>query len=111
MSFLFKFILFVRLNNTLGSDILLFTTFLNPFYNCIELIVLLHSFGVILFSYYIECGFHLVSLVALTAFTFERAAHSLGSICLGDNILSFLHFRCFLNSNIFSAVSIPLRGF
>ena len=120
MLLLFKFILFVRLNNTLGgSDILLFTTFINIlsflYYDCIEFIVLLHSFLVILFSYYTESIVLWVSFskfpVVLTAFTCERAVHSLWNICLGVNILRFLHFCCFLNSKIFSAVSIPLRDF
>ena len=59
LSLLFKFILSVRLSNSLcGSDVLLFLEFINIvpilFYNFIEIIILLYTFLVIFFSRYKE---------------------------------------------------------
>ena len=96
-SLLFNFILSVRLSNNLwGSDILLFSEFINIvftlFYNFIEFIILLYTFLVISFARYKEYIIYLISFSkfsdVLPALTCVRAIDNLWSICLGVNILS-----------------------
>ena len=59
LSLLFKFIFYERLSNSLwGSDVLTFPEFMDiisiPFFNFIELIILLYTFLVISFAWYKE---------------------------------------------------------
>ena len=139
LSLLFKFILYVRLSNSLReSDVLLFSEFINIisvlFYNFIEFMILLYTFSVISFARYKGCVICLISFSkfsdVLPAFTCARAIVYFWSICLGVNISrlewsealatgdmwpksegSPLPFCCFLEFKIFSTVSTILFGF
>ena len=91
----FKSILSEMLSNMLlGSDVLLFSEFINIvsilFYNFIELI-LLYTFLVIYFARYKEYITCLTSFLmfsdVLSAFICARVIGNLWSICLGVNIL------------------------
>ena len=93
---LFKFILSVRLSNSLwGSDVPLFLEFINKvfilFYNVIELIILLYTFLVIYFSRYKEYMIQGISFSKFSdvflAVTCARGIGNLWGVFLGANIL------------------------
>ena len=118
LSLLFKYILSVRLSNSLpGSDGLLFSEFINIvsilFYNFIEFVILLYTFLVI---YFARCREYIICLISLSklsdvllALTCARAIGNLWSICLGVKILIHvakskgrpLPFCCLLKWRIF----------
>ena len=97
LSLPFKFILSVRLSNSLWkSDVPFFLEFMNTvsilFHNFIEFIILLYSFLVIYFSWYKEYMIWRISCRkfsgVLPAFSCASAIGNYWSICLGVNILS-----------------------
>ena len=128
MSLYFKFILSVRLSNSLwGSDILPFLEFINIisilYYTFIEFITLLYTFSLNSLTRYKEYMIYLFSFnkfsEILPALACARAIGNLWSICLWVNILKHVAktkgrpqpFCCLLKSRSFSTISIILFGF
>ena len=117
---LFKFILSVRLSNSLwGSDVPLLLQLINIvfilFYNFIEFIILLCTFLVIYFSWSKDYIIYLISFGKFSdvfpAFKLARAIGNLWSICLGVNILNPLPLCSLLKSSIFSTILTTFSRF
>ena len=97
LSLLLKFILSERLSNSLwGSDLLLFSEFINIvsilFYNLIEFIILLNIFFSNFFGskYIWFVWFHLVSFQMCDLYLLVQEIGNLWSTCLGVNIFNLV---------------------
>ena len=120
LSFLFRFILSVRLVDSLWrSDVPLFLEFIIIvsilFYNFIEFIIFLYTFLVTSFSLYKE---YMICLTlfrqfsdVLSAFTCVRVIVKLWNTCFGVKVLILLPFCCLLKSRISSTIWTTFFGF
>ena len=120
LSFLFKSILSVKLNELVGVRCLTFFKIHKYnihfwYYTFIEFIILLYTFLVISFAWYKK---YMICLIlfnmfsdVLPTFTCASAVGNLWSFCLGVNILRPIPFVCFIrNIPLLKALRINPHG-